>query len=125
MRSTEASIRMKELRSEAVRREGEARILERVDGMDPAARVRRDEADRLRDQARDLRSTWRLENLEVYQVVKEKVTTKGQTRRYTYYHASWREGEKVASVYLGSAKRMTEAVALQKARTMKAEALGL
>jgi len=66
-----------------------------------------------------------LENLKVYQVVKEKVTAKGQTRRYTYWHASWREGDRIVAKYLGSAKRMTKEAALQKAKAMKAEALGL
>ena len=115
---------MKELRSEAARRDREARTLERVDGLDPAASERRDEADRLRGQADDLRPEWRLENLEAYQVVKEK-TTKAGTRTYTYWHASWREGEKVRTVYLGSAKKMSEEEALQKARMFKGRYLGL
>jgi len=124
MRSTTASEEMKALREEAKGRDAEAATLERVDGMDPATRERRDEAERLRDQARDLRSTWRLENLEVYQVEKTK-TTRAGTKTYTYYHASWREGDRVRTVYLGSTRRMTEEKALQKARAMKAEALGL
>ena len=125
MRSTEASRRMKELREDAARREGEARILERVNGLDPAARARREEAERLRGQARDLRSTWRLENLEVYQVEKQKITAKGKTRTYHYWHASWRVTGRVVSVYLGSTRRLSEAEALLKARKMKAEALGI
>ena len=125
MKTTKTSRDMKELRSEAARRDREARILERVDGLDPAVGVRREEAERLRDQARDLRPEWRLENLEVYQVTKEKVTKKGETRMYHYWHASWREGEKVRTVYLGSVKRMSEEKALAKARRLKAEALGL
>jgi len=125
MRITEASERIRELRSEATKWEREARILEGVGGLDPAARVRREEADRLRGEADRLRPAWRLENLKGYQVTKTKTTAKGQTRRYTYYHASWRDRGRVVSVYLGSTRRITEEAALMKARAMKADALEL
>jgi len=39
--------------------------------------------------------------------------------------ASWREGERVRNVHLGSCTKLDEETALQKAREMKAEALGL
>ena len=74
MRSTEASRRMKVLRSAAAEGEREAKTLDRVDGLDPAARVRREEAARLRLRADDLRPTWRLENLAIFQVEKTKTT---------------------------------------------------
>ena len=46
-------------------------------------------------------------------------------RKYGRWLAGWREGEKVRKVYLGSCKIMSQAEALQKARKMKAEALGI
>jgi hypothetical protein len=39
--------------------------------------------------------------------------------------ASWREGGKTRNVHLGSCKKMDASEALQKARAMKAEALGI
>ncbi|MHC1593952.1 MAG: hypothetical protein ACXQT2_01415 [Methanotrichaceae archaeon] len=124
MRSTTTSERMKELREQAAGWDKAARTLERVDGLDPAARERRDEADRLRGEADRLRPEWRLQNLEVYRVDKTKTTRDG-TRTYTYWHCSWREGDRVVSKYLGSTRRLSEEEALVKARGLKAEALGL
>ena len=39
--------------------------------------------------------------------------------------ASWREGGKTRNVHLGSARKMDAEAAMQKAREMKAEALGM
>jgi len=39
--------------------------------------------------------------------------------------ASWREGEKTLKVHLGSARKTDSEAARQKARRMKAEALGM
>jgi hypothetical protein len=39
--------------------------------------------------------------------------------------ASWREGGKVRNVHLGSCKKVDHETALQKARKLKAEALGI
>ena len=125
MRNTTTSEEMKELRSEAVRREGEARILERVGGLDPAASARREEAERLQGEADKLRPAWRLENLKVYQVAKTKTTAKGEVRTYHFWNASWREEGRVRTVYLGSARRLSEEEAMQKARRLKADALGI
>jgi predicted Zn-ribbon and HTH transcriptional regulator len=44
---------------------------------------------------------------------------------YHYWMASWREGDKVRNVHLGSCKRLDANAALQKARAIKAEALGV
>lgn len=42
---------------------------------------------------------------------------------YHYWMASWREGEKVRNVHLGSCKKLDAKAALQKARAIKADAL--
>jgi hypothetical protein len=39
--------------------------------------------------------------------------------------ASWREGDRVRNVHLGSCAKMDAEASMQKARKMKAEALGI
>ena len=51
--------------------------------------------------------------------------TKAEAKTYLYWMASWREGDKVRNVHLGSCKKVDNEAALQKARKMKAEALGI
>lgn len=62
----------------------------------------------------------RLEDLHPW--IMEKVKGK---KTYHYWMASWREGSKVHHVHLGSCKKMSQTEALQKAREMKAAALGI
>jgi len=45
-------------------------------------------------------------------------------RKYAYWMATWREGNKVRNVHLGSCRKISREAALQKARAMKAEVLG-
>jgi hypothetical protein len=66
----------------------------------------------------------RLEDLAVWEMEKTKVTKKG-IRSYIYWMASWREEDRVKNVHLGSSRVMDRDAALDKARKMKAEALGL
>lgn len=55
---------------------------------------------------------------------KEKSTKKG-SKTHTYWMASWREDDKVRNVYLGSSRKIDAEAAKQKAKKMKADALGL
>ena len=55
---------------------------------------------------------------------KAKAGKKG-TQIYTYWMASWSEGDRTRNVHLGSCKKLDEETALQKARRLKAEALGI
>ena len=71
-----------------------------------------------------LKGAARLEDLHLWQMEKIKTTKKG-TRSYLYWMASWREGGKVRHVHLGSCKKVDHETALQKARKMKREALGI
>jgi len=57
-------------------------------------------------------------------MVKEKSTKKG-SREYAYWMTSWREGGKIRNIHLGSCEKLSREDALQKARKMKAEALGI
>jgi len=81
-------------------------------------------AHELKAEAEALKGAARLEELNLWQMEKSKTTKKG-TQSYFYWMASWREGEKVRHVHLGSCRKVDHETALQKARKMKREALGL
>lgn len=121
---TEAGERRKGLKRTALELEKEVKALQNVHQMRPAARTSQDEADRLKAEAEALKDKARLEDLHVWQMEKEKNTKKG-SKTYTYWMASWREGDKVRNVYLGSSRKTDAEAARQKARKIKAEALGL
>jgi len=55
--------------------------------------------------------------------MKKAKTGKKGTQIYTYWMASWREGDKTRNVHLGSCKKMDAETAKQKARKMKDEAI--
>jgi len=88
------------------------------------ARELQEEADRLRAEAEALRDQARLEDLSIWTMEKVKSTKKG-SRTYYYWMATWREGSRTRNVHLGSCARMDADAALQKAKAMKAEALGI
>jgi hypothetical protein len=52
-------------------------------------------------------------------------TTKKGIKAYTYWTAFWREGGKVRNIHLESTRKLSREATMQKARKMKAEALGL
>jgi len=74
--------------------------------------------------AEALKHKARLEDLTVWRMEKVKQSLKG-SKTYTYWMASWREGDKTRNVHLGSARKVDAEAARQKARAMKAEALGI
>lgn len=88
------------------------------------ARTLEDLADCLQAEAEALKGAARLEDLHLWQMQKAKTTKKGKTT-YGYWMASWREGDKVRNVHIGSCQTLDEEAALQKARKIKAETLGL
>lgn len=124
MHKTDAGEKRKALKADALELEREVKVLEKVKLMGPAAKVRQEEADRLKAKAEDLKGAARIEDLHLWQMEKEKTTKKG-TQSYLYWMASWREGGKVRHVHLGSCRKVDHETALQKARTMKMEALGI
>jgi hypothetical protein len=75
-------------------------------------------------QARTQKLEARLEDLHVWEQKKVKETKVGP-KAYTYYMASWREGGKLRNVYLGPSQKMSREDALERARILKKEALGL
>lgn len=124
MHKTDAGEKRKALKSEARELEKEAKALAKAKQMAPARRIRQDEADRLKAEAEALKDAARLEDLQVWQLEKEKTTKKG-SRTYSYWMASWREGSKVRNVHLGSCRKIDADAARQKAQKLKAENLAL
>ncbi len=112
------------MESEARKLEREARALQDIKLMEPAARIRQDEADRLKAEAEALQIQARLEDLQVWEMKKTK-TTKTGSQSYGYWMATWREGGKVRNVHLGSCRKLSRDQAMQKARAMKTKALEL
>jgi hypothetical protein len=122
---TEAMERVKELRTEARQAEQGLKAAHRlamagIDVNDILEDLRAKQADAL-NEAKELKPLARLEDLSVYKI--EKKGKKGKTNEY--WHATWRHGHEVCNVYLGSCKKLAREQALQKARKMKAEDLGL
>lgn len=82
------------------------------------------QVDKTRARAAALRASGmaRLEDLTVYTLERARGKSKNV---HSYWYASWREGEKVRNVYLGSCKKMDQDAAWRKARVLKAQALGI
>ena len=57
--------------------------------------------------------------------MKKSKKSKAGIQTYYYWIASWREGGKVRHVHLGSCRKVDRETALQKARKVKREALGI
>ena len=122
--NTPARKEAKELKQRASELTRESRALEGIEGTALLAGERENEAARLEAQARELEELARLEDVHVWEDCIVRETKKGE-KKYGRWLAGWREGDKVRKVYLGSCKKMSRAEALQKAREMKAEALGM
>ena len=127
MHKTEAGERRKILKRESRELAKDAKVLQKAAKTLPEAdqeaqRLQKD-ADKALEESEALKLQPRLEDLTVWEMEKTKSTKKG-TKTYTYWMVSWREGEKVRNVHLGSCRKMDAEAAKQKARKMKAEALG-
>lgn len=72
-------------------------------------------------QTEELKLLARLQDLHIFKA--PRITKKGS--RYEYWHAEWREGSKVKTVYLGSCRKVSPQEALQKARALKRASLGI
>ncbi len=105
----------------------DAKVLQKAAKTMPEARQEaqrlQEDADKAQEGSEALKLQARLEDLTVWVMEKTKSTKKG-AKTYTYWMVSWRDGKKVRNVHLGSSKKMAAEEALQKARKMKAEALG-
>jgi hypothetical protein len=128
MHKTTAGEKRKALKAEALELAKDAKAVMKAAKILPdaseKARELEGQADELMAESEALRGAARLEDLHIWQMEKVKTTKKG-IRSYGYWMASWREGDKVRNVHIGSCAKLDEETALQKARKMKAEALGL
>ena len=128
MHKTTAGEKRKALREEALELDRGAKAAMKAAKTLPDARKKartlEGQADSLQAEAEALKGAARLEDLSVWVMEKAKTTKKG-SKTYGYWMASWREGYKVRNVHLGSCAKMDQDVAIQKARKMKAEALGI
>lgn len=125
MHKTNSGEKRKALKSEARELARNARTLQKAARLPAAlqeAQRLQEEADAALAEAESLKLQARLEDLNVWQMKKAKTGKKG-TQSYTYWMASWREGDRTRNVHLGSCKKMDAAEARQKARRMKAEAI--
>jgi hypothetical protein len=126
MHKTEAGESRKALKREYLERASDAKVLQKAAKTLPEARQEakrlQEKADKARAEAASLKLQARVEDLTIWDMGKTKSTKKG-SKTYTYWMASWREGEKVRNVHLGSSRKLEAGAALQNARKMKAEAM--
>ena len=99
-------------------------LLDVVEAQDLAIKLERSILEK-KEAIKALKVQARLEDLSVYCVKMKKVVRKGKTKVYTYWYASWRDGQKVKNIYIGSTNNMNYIEALAKARRLKATFLGL
>ena len=128
MHKTTSGEKRKALKEEALELSRSAKAAMKAAKTLPEAREKAREldgqADTLKGEAEALKGAARLEDLHIWQMDKVKTTKKG-SKTYGYWMASWREGDRVRNVHLGSCSKLDEETALQKARAMKAKALGV
>ena len=128
MHKTTAGEKRKALKAEALKLARDAKMAMKAAKTLPEARemarTLEGQADSLKAEAEALKEAARMEDLSVWVMEKAKTTKKG-SKTYHYWMASWREGDKVRNVHIGSCAKVDREAAMQKARKMKAEALGL
>lgn len=122
MHTTPTRAKIKTLKTDIQQYEKDTRLLARIPEMKPAVRERQGEIDRLKDEVTALEASGkaRIEDLHAWEMQKDK-----GKKTYTYWMASWREGGKVHNVHLGSTRKLSKEKALEKAKSLKAEALGI
>jgi regulator of replication initiation timing len=126
--TTAAGKERKTLKSKARKLKQESKLAERVarypSGLLADVATLMAMAENAAMEAQELKDAARLEDIHLWTMEKTKTTNKGD-RSYTYWMASWREGEKVRNSHIGSTRKMTEEEALTKAKKLKAAALGI
>lgn len=115
----------RELKEKAHSLSKEGQILADIEGMEPEAEARQEKAKELREQARALQEKARLEDISVRRSPITKRNKEGEERVYERWICSWQEGDRIITKYLGSCAKMSQLEALQKAKRLKAEALGI
>jgi hypothetical protein len=100
----------------SIRLQKEARTLATIPGADLLAADREAKARELQESASKFEDLAKLEDL----TVREVDFWKGK-RNYPRWIASWREGDKIRTVYLGSCRKTGREEAMAKARKLKAK----
>jgi hypothetical protein len=126
MHKTNAGEQSKALKKQAQALSKDARAVQKAKTPTALQEAKRllEEATQTLAEAEDLKQWARLEDMHVWEMEKVK-NFKNDSKTYTYWMASWREGDKVRNVHLGSCKKLSRADAIGKARKLKAEALGI
>jgi len=124
MHKTTAGEKRKALKAEALQLDRAAKAAMKAAKTLPEARKKartlEGQVDSLQAEAEALKGAARLEDLSVWVMEKAKATKKG-SKTYGYWMASWREGDRVRNVHIGSCEKMDVETARQKARKMKAK----
>lgn len=128
MHKTTAGEKRKALNEEALELARDAKAAMKASKNLPEARKKahtlEGQAESLKAEVDALKGAARLEDLSVWVMEKAKTTKKG-SKTYGYWMASWREGYRVRNIHLGSCAKVDREAAMQKARKMKADALGI
>ncbi len=82
-------------------------------------------AKQLEDMANSLAYHARLDDITIGLRSIKKRNKKNEITTHSYWVCSWKKDGKVINKYLGSTNKVSQSEALEKARRMKAEALGL
>ncbi|MGD0955026.1 MAG: hypothetical protein ABR985_22015 [Methanotrichaceae archaeon] len=106
----------RDMKAEASALQKEARTLATIPGADLLAADREAKARELQESASKFEDLAKLEDL----TVREVDFWKGK-RNYPRWIASWREGDKIRTVYLGSCRKTGREEAMAKARKLKAK----
>ena len=115
----------RELREKAKELQGEAHTLADIEGLESEAEARKEKAKQQVEEAERLAELARLEDLTVREDALIKRNKKGETKTYFRWVCSWREDDKIITKYLGSSKKISKQQAEEKAKKLKAKALGI
>ena len=122
--NTASRAKVRERRNKANALEAEAHTLESIEGFESESEARQKKAMETTEEAEKLAELARIEDVHVYED-ENIVETKKGPKSYPRWRASWREGGKIRNVSLGSVKKHSREEATEKARKLKAEALGI
>lgn len=114
----------REIRDKAKALQRDANTLADIEGFESESEARQKKAMEKTEEAEKLAELARIEDVHLYED-ENIVKTKKGPKSYPRWRASWREGGKIRNVSLGSVKKHSREEATEKARKLKAEALGI
>ncbi|MGD0951064.1 MAG: hypothetical protein ABR985_01495 [Methanotrichaceae archaeon] len=117
MHTTSANERRKTLMKQAAKLTRDAMAIQKASRILPSAQI---EAQKLNERAKDIQAE--AESLKLIMRLEDITVCE---RRRSYWMASWREGNKVKNLHLGSCNKLDREGALRLAKERKAKALGI